>query len=517
MNNARRLLVGIDLGTTGTRCMIFDTDGRCVSSAYAEYPLIHLQSGWVEQSVPLMLETTARVCREAVARPGVNAANVVSIGLSTQMCATCATDASGELLREMISWQDTRAGVEVDVIASAVSQPEFKAITGSPIVAQLAIARMLWLRTHEPEVFARAAKWPQPQALLLRYLGAEGYFVDMPQAVYYGLWDVVKSQWSPRLLALADLTADSFGEAVAAGTQVGTLSETAAGLTGFPIHTPLCVGAGDAACGLVGMGAVAAGSASITLGTAGMLTMGLAAARVDLAEFFVLNHPVPGRWMLQAPTLAAASGYRWFRDVFGQLEVAAAACDGSSAFDHLNALAADVSAGADGLLFLPYLNSAGAPHFNTQARGAFIGIARIHDRGHFVRAIMEGVALEMRDNLERLATYDLSPSLIRVGGGATKSPLWNQIQADVYGKSVEVLEQGESTVLGAAILGGVGAGVFETLDEGVDAMVHVRHTLQPDPANQRRYNDVYLAYADAYRALAASTFGRIAEIQRTAL
>ncbi len=180
MTNTRRLLVGIDLGTTGTRCMIFDTSGRCVSSAYAEYPLIHLQSGWVEQSVPLMLQTTARVCREAAARPGVNAGDIASIGLSTQMCATCATDASGELLREMISWQDTRAGVEVDGIANAVSQQGFKAITGGPIIAQLAIAKMLWLRTHEPDVFARAAKWPQPQGLLLRFLGAEGFFVDIP-------------------------------------------------------------------------------------------------------------------------------------------------------------------------------------------------------------------------------------------------------------------------------------------------------------------------------------------------
>jgi xylulokinase len=276
--------------------MIFDTGGRCTSSAYAEYPLIHLKSGWVEQSVPLMLDTTARVCREATTRLGVGADDILSIGLSTQMCATCPTDASGELLREMISWQDTRAGVEVDVIANAVGHQRFKKITGGPIIAQLALAKMLWLRTHEPEIFARAAKWLQLQALLLRYLGAEGFFVDVPQAVYYGLWDVVKSQWSPELLALPGLHADSFGEAVTAGTQAGTLSAIAAGLTGFPIDTPLCVGAGDAACGLVGMGAAAVGAASITLGTAGMLTMGVATPRVDLAEFFTLNHPAPGRW-----------------------------------------------------------------------------------------------------------------------------------------------------------------------------------------------------------------------------
>ncbi len=173
-------------------------------------------------------------------------------------------------------------------------------------------------------------------------------------------------------MALAGLNADSFGEAVAAGTQVGTLSETAAELTGFPIHTPLCVGAGDAACAMVGMGAVATGSATITLGTAGVLTMGVASPRVDLAEFFTLNHPAPGQWMLQAPTFAAASAYRWFRDAFGQLEVAAAARDGSSAFDHLNALAADVTAGADGLLFLPYLNSAGCAAFQ------HAGARRVH-------------------------------------------------------------------------------------------------------------------------------------------
>jgi xylulokinase len=515
MKNARRLLVGIDLGTTGTRCMIFDTNGRCVSSVYAEYPLIHPQSGWVEQSVPLMLQTTARVCREAAGRPGVRASDIASVGVSTQMCATCPTDSSGELLREMISWQDTRAGAEVDVIASAVSQQGFKAITGGPIIVQLTIAKMLWLRTHEPQTFARATKWLQLQTLLLRFLGAEGFFVDIPEAFYYGLWDVAKSQWSPKLLALAGVSADRFGEAVAAGTQVGTLSETAAALTGFPVYTPLCVGGGDSVCGLVGMGAVATGSASITLGTAGVLTMGIATPRVDLAEFFTMNHPVPGQWMVQAPTLAAASAYRWFRDVFGQVEIEAAARDGGSAFDHLNSLAADVSAGADGLLFLPYLNSAGAPHFNTQARGAFIGVTQNHSRGHFVRAILEGVALEMRDVLERLAAYDLAPSKIRIGGGATKSPLWNQIQADVYGMPVDVLDQGESTALGAAILGGVGAGIFDALDEGIDAMVHVAHTLEPGAANRRRYTDVYLAYSDAYHALAASTFGRISEMQRS--
>jgi xylulokinase len=244
-----------------------------------------------------------------------------------------------------------------------------------------------------------------------------------------------------------------------------------------------------------------------------MLTLSIEAPRTDFEEFFTINHPVAGQWALQAPTLAAASSYRWFRDTFGQPERTLAERDGGSAFELLNELAAQAPPGSAGLIFLPFLNTAGSPHWNTEARGAFLGFLQSHDRAHFARAVMEGVALEVYDNLTRLAGHGLVPERLRLGGGATHSTLWNHIQADMYGTPVELLEEAESTALGAAILGGVGAGVFTDIAEGVNAAVRVRETIDPDAANHERCVETYAAYVDAYQSLAASTFGRIAALQ----
>jgi xylulokinase len=505
------VLVGIDIGTTGSRCMIFDMNGQCVASAYREYPLHHLRAGWVEQSLPEMMEATASACLEAVGK--IDAKRIASVGLSTQQCATCPTTSAGELIRPMISWQDIRADAQAQHIQSQIGAARYQSITGVPAIASVPLAKILWLREHEPKTFERADKWLQVQDLMLKFLGAEDFFVDISQATYYGMWDVSKLDWNDELLALAGLDASHFGKVVPAGTQVGEISPMAAARTGLPAGAPLCVGAGDQACGAVGMGAVAPGITTITLGTAGMVTMCTEKPRIDLTDFITINHPLVGQWALQAPTLAAASCYSWFRDTFGQAEIDAAERDGGNAFELLNELAAQAPSGCDGLIFLPYLNSAGAPYWNTEARGAYLGFMQNHGRAHFARAVMEGVVLEVHNNLTRLAEQGLPLDVIRLGGGATHSPLWNQIQADVYGKPVQVLEEEESTALGAAILAAVGAGVFSDINEAVAAMVHVKATIDPDPATHALLTETYAIYADAYRSLAATTFGKIAKLQ----
>lgn len=504
------LLVGIDVGTTGSRCMIFDMNGHCVASAYREYPLHHLRTGWVEQSLPEMMEATASACLEAVSK--IDAKRIASVGLSNQQLATCATNGAGELIRPMISWQDMRADAQAQYIESQIGA-RYQSITGLPVMPQVTLAKILWLREHEPDTFERADKWLQIQDLVLQFLGAEDFFIDISQAVYYGMWDVSKQDWSDELLEFAGLNRSHFGKVVPAGAQVGEVSLMAAAKTGLPAGTPLCVGAGDSACGAVGMGAVAPGITTITLGTAGVVSMCTQRPRIDLADYLTLNHPVDGQWVLQAPTLAAASCYGWFRDTFGQAEIDAAQRDGGNAFALLNELAAQAPAGSDGLIFLPYLNTAGAPHWNTEARGAYLGFMQSHGRAHFARAVMEGVVMEVHDNLTRFAELGLPLEVIRLGGGATHSPLWNQIQADVYGKPVQVLEEEESSALGAAILAAVGAGVFCDINEGVAAMVHVDSSVDPDPATHSLYAETYAIYADAYRSLAATTFGKIARRQ----
>jgi sugar (pentulose or hexulose) kinase len=507
------LLAGIDIGTTGARCMIFDSAGRRVSQAYEEYPLIVLGGGLVEQSVSLLLETTARVCSAATSAAEVDATDIVSIGLSNQCAATCAVTSSGELIRPLISWQDTRAIEQVQQIADSCPPEQFKQITGGPIAPQLTLPTILWLREHEPETFERADKWVQIQDIALRFLGVDGFYVDIPQTAFYGMWDVPNGQWSDELMDIAGLNPASFGSPVPAGTQVGEISDAAAQRTGFAEGTPVCVGAGDLLCGMVGMGAISPGIAALTVGTSGSVQISMSEPRVDIDEFFTVNHPRPGQWTMIAITLAAASAYRWFRDVFGQPERDNADRDGGDAFEHLNRLAAQAPSGSGGLLFLPYLNSAGSPYWNPLASGAFLGVTQNHDRSHFTRAIMEGVAFEMNDSLLALRSNDLVPDNIRIGGGATRSTLWNQIQADVYGIPLQLLQESESTSLGAAMLGGIGAGIFDGYDDCVDAMVHITDTVDPDITRHRHYAELHDAFTDAYHSLAATTFPKLSAIQ----
>lgn len=508
------LIAAIDIGTTGTRCMIFDLSGRCLGSAYEEYGLVHIKGGWIEQSVPDLLAATDRACRRAIGASGIDASKIESVGLSTQQVATCAFDQSGNLIRPMLSWQDTRATAEAGAIAAHFTMERFKSITGSPVTPNSVIAKMLWLRTHEPETFARTAKWLQPHHIALRHLGADDDFVDECEAGYYGLWDASTRSWHPELLQFAGVPSSAFGHVVAAGTKVGQISAAASERSGLPRGASLCVGAGDSACSLVGMGATSPGMASITLGTAGAAALTIDAPRTELAEFVVFGHPLPAAWSATGFSLAAASAYRWFRDVFGQAEQDAAQKDGSNVFEKLNALCESAPPGSDGLIFLPYLNSAGTPHWNPQARAAFLGIAQNHGRHHFARAVMEGVALEIQDMLKRFEQYGLKIDSIRVGGGAARSALWTQIQANIYNRPVTRLKEGETTALGAAVLAGVGAGMFSNIAEGARAMVGVHDTIEPQAEQTARYADLHAAYEDAYRSLAPSTFSRLSALQQ---
>lgn len=506
------LLAAIDIGTTGSRCMIFDLSGRCVSSVYEEYGLSHIKTGWIEQSVPDILAASDRACRRATA--AIDASRIVSVGLSTQQCGTCAVDRDGNLIRPMLSWQDTRATAEASAIVERFTLERFKAITGVPSTPNGVGQKMLWLKAHEPETFARTAKWLQPHHIALRHLGADDDFVDESEVAYYALWDAAARAWHPELLEFVGVAPDAFGHVVPAGTKVGHISAAASERTGLPRGASLCVGAGDAACSLVGLGATSPGTAAINIGTSGQATLSFDTPRTELAEFLVVAHPVPGVWFGSGVSLAAASAYRWFRDVFGQVEQDASRKEGTNVFENLNALCAKAPPGSNGLIFLPYLNSAGTPHWNPQARGAFLGIAQDHGRHHFARAIMEGVALEIQDMLKCFKHHGLPMDCVRLGGGASRSALWTQIQANIYNQPVQRLKEGETTALGAAVLAGVGAGVFANVGEGVKVMVAIADTIEPQPDQTARYADLHAAYEDAYRALAPTTFAKLGALQR---
>jgi xylulokinase len=497
---------GIDVGTTGTRCIIFDASGSRLGHAYQAYPAEVLGPGWVEQSVPLMLDTTMTVCREAITRSGIDRTRIVSLGVSTQMCCTIACRADGSIVRPMISWQDVRAQAQTEAVAAHLDSATYSRRTGYPLSAQAPLMKILWLRDHEPEHFLETKRWLMLQQVVLHAFGAEGFFGDASEANFTGMWDVNAQRWDDDLLGLAGVSPHSLGSIVSAGTRVGEVSDAAADASGFAEGTALGVGAGDQISGVVGLDSSGTDVASVTLGTAGFLNRVVRQPRTDVPAVTVSNHVNPGEWLIGAVMLSAASSLDWFRNTLGEPEIGSASQRGTDPYDELTLLAAHAPPGCDGVLFLPFLNSAGAPHWNPDATAAFLGITAATTRAAMARAVLEGVAFEVRDNLRHMADHAVpEPTLIRATGGAMRSDLWAQILADITQLPVERSSEAEAACLGAAMLGAVGAGYFGSHDEAAQHLVHTSSTLTPDANTADVYDTHFGNYLGASQRLFPST------------
>jgi len=509
-----KYLAGIDVGTTGARCALLDLKGNIVASEYREYKSTYPKPGWVEQYLDEMLAMTMEACKATIAKSGINPKEIASIGFSTQRSVTVPIHKDGSKVRPMISWQDARTGAEVADMAKLIDGDKYYDISGMPMGTTWNITKMLWMRKNEPELYKETYKFVQNQDAVLKAFGADDFYTDTSDMAFYGVWDVAKLQWSKELCDLFEVTPEMFGKPTAPGTKVAEVSASLSEKTGFAVGTPVCVGAGDQNCGVVGMGSIKSGMATVTLGTAGLAILSLDKRIPGFGGMMITNHAVPGMWEMEGLSNAAASSYRWFRDVVGTHEKELSKTSGRDPYEHLNELAAGTTPGSKGLLYLPFLGTAATPRWNANARSAFIGMSFAHGRAEMVRSVMEGVALEVRDMMDGWIKAGVEISSLRLGGGATKSSLWNQIQADVYGRPVETLKTSESTVLGAAILGGVGAGVFSTIKEGVDAMVEVTGKVEPNMANHQIYEEMYEAYVKSYLGLTSSgAFDQIAKIQ----
>ncbi len=507
-------LAGVDVGTTGARCMIFDLSGHPVAGHYCDYGADYPQPGWVEQQADLIIARTMEACRATMLGSGIDPQRVASIGFSTQRSVTCPVGADGRLVRPMFSWQDARTGDEVEQLRQLISAEDYYRVNGLPLGTTWIVTKILWMRTHEPQLWAKTTRFVQNQDLVLRAFGADDFYTDLCCAVFYGVWDVRHAQWNSSLLQKLQLEPDRFGRPTAPGTQVGVINSIVAQQTGFAVGTPICVGAGDQNCSVLGMGAIEPGLATVTLGTAGLAILATEQPVAGFGGMMITHHVVPGMWEVEGLSNAAAASLRWYRDVIGTSEKQCEAAGGPDAYQQLDTLAAAAPPGSRGLLYLPYLATAATPRWNPQARAAFIGLSFAHSRAELTRAVMEGVTLEMRDMLQQWSAAGLAVRSLRIGGGATRSALWNQIQADVYGRPVETLRVSESAVLGAAILAGVGAGLFTSIQEGVAAMVHVVDRIDPEAAHHERYNELYQAYVEAYQGLTTcGAFDTLARFQ----
>lgn len=506
-------LVGIDVGTTGAKSVVFDPVGSVLGSGYREYGCTYPKPNWVEQDVELLVESSMEACKAAITESGVDPLGVAAIAFSSQRTCTHFLDESGDLVRPMISWQDNRTVDEVALVDRTLGGERFQQISCLPLGAIWILNKILWLRAKEPENWSRVRKIVQLQDYLLKSYGADDYYVDLSDAGLFGLWDLYEGRWSDEICVAFDVEPSMLPVPKPSGTQVGEVPRSVAEKTGLAPGTPICVGAGDQNAAAIGAGLVKPGLTSVSLGTGG-----LAAAYVDgrLANLdpraMLTGHPIQGKYMLEGYQPAGAGAFRWFRDEIAQHEKKLAADAGRDVYDALTETAASAPPGAKGLVMSPYFASAGTPRWNADARASVIGLTFAHDRACLARAFIEGITLEVKDMINSMIECGAEIDEVRILGGATRSGLWNQIQADMYGRPVSTLKMPDAALLGAAICAGAGSGLFPDIATGVHAMVETSETYEPIAENVRLYDELYGVFCEIYEGLVPA-YDSLARIQ----
>ena len=484
--------IGIDSSTTATKALLMDEQGAVFAIGRSEYDFESPRPLWSEQSPDLWWDATVVAIREALAQTGIDGDAVAGIGLTGQMHGLVLLDEGGHVLRPSILWNDQRTQAECDEIRRRVGPSELIAITGNDALTGFTAPKILWVRNNEPEVFARVAHVLLPKDYV-RYRLTDTYAIDRAGGSGTILFDLAARDWSPEVAHALDIPMGWLPPTFEGTDVTGVVAEEAAALTGLRPGTPVMAGGGDQAANGVGVGAIAPGVVAMSVGTSGVV---FAAADRPVVEpagrLHAFCHAVPGMWHLMGVMLSAAGSYKWFKDTFAP----------DLTYDELNDAAAEVPAGSDGLVFLPYLTGERTPHPDPLARGAFVGLTVRHELGHMARAVMEGVAFGLRDSVELMAA-EMELGEVRVSGGGASSDLWLRIIADVIGLPVRVVGTAESAAHGAAMLAAVGAGAFDSVAEACDAAVELGEFTEPGP-DGAVYDEVYRVYRDLYPALRVS-------------
>jgi len=494
----KRYVLGADVGTGGTRAVIMDEVGRISASATEEHePFASPEIGWAEQRPEDWWRAAGLAIRKVLALGGLRGGQISCAGFSGQMHGAVMLDSSDEVVRPALIWCDVRTEKQCRELTERIGAERIIELTCNPALTNFTLTKFLWTRENEPKNWARVRSVMLPKDYVRFRLTGERA-IDVADASGTLMLDVSRRQWSAEVLQAAGIDRSMLPALFESAEVCGQVSSAGAEATGLAAGTPVVAGAGDQAAGATGMGIVAAGAVSATIGTSGVVFAATDRPALDpLGRLHTFCHAVPDRWHVMGVTQAAGLSLRWFRDHF----VSKSGKDRGDSYDQLTAEAAAVPPGADGLLWAPYLMGERTPHLDPNARGILAGLTASHTRGHVVRAILEGVAFSLRDSLTIFREIHVPVKSIRLGGGGARSRLWRQIQADVYEHEVEIVEAEEGAAYGAAILAGVGAKIWPTVDMACDSVVRVVDRVRPDPSTAAIMNHSYAAYRRIYPAM----------------
>lgn len=506
-------LLGVDIGTSGTKTVLFNLTGGVLASDLQEYPLYQPKNGWAEQEPEDWWRATHTSIRNVLRKSGIDPREIKGIGLSGQMHGLVMIDADGDVLRRSIIWCDQRTSAECAYITEKVGESRLIEITANPALTGFTASKVMWVKLNEPQVFGKIHKIMLPKDFIRFKLTGE-LATEVSDASGMQFLDVPNRKWSGEVLAKLGLREDMLCKVYESCEITGEVNREGAELTGLAAGTPVAGGAGDQAAGAVGNGIVKAGVISSTIGSSGVVFAHSDKVTIDpYGRVHTFCHAVPGAWHTMGVTQGAGLSLQWFRNQFCGAEVAAAAGMGVDSYYLLDKQASLVGPGANGLLYLPYLMGERTPHLDADCRGVFFGLSAKHVKRDMLRAVMEGVVFSLKDCLSIMLEMGVPAVEVRASGGGGKSGLWRQMQADVFGTSIKTVNCSEGPALGAALLAGVGTGIYKNVPEACEATIGIASEQGFDKEAHLIYEEYYSLYKQLYASLKGD-FKKLANLTR---
>lgn len=494
-------LLGVDIGTSGTKTVLYDELGNTVASSLEEYPLYQPHIGWAEQEPEDWWRATCLSIKHVISKRGIDASSIKGIGLSGQMHGAVLLDKDGKVLRKAIIWCDQRSFAECEQITSIIGKERLVEITANPALTGFTASKVMWVKNNEPEIFEKIYKILLPKDYI-RYKLTGEFATEVSDASGMQFMDIPGRKWSDEVISKLGLDKSMLGELYESQEVSGKVNKYAASLTGLKEGTPVVGGAGDQAAGAVGNGIVRPGVVSSTIGTSGVVFAFSEKVTIDpKGRVHTFCHAVPNTWHIMGVTQGAGLSLKWFRDNFCIEEKRTAELMKIDPYIIMDKEAEKVAPGCNGLIYLPYLMGERTPHLDPNAKGVFFGLTAKHEKQDILRSIMEGVVYSLRDCLEIIEEMGVNVSEVRASGGGGKSELWRKMQADIFGTDITTVKSSEGPALGVALLAGVGTGVYNNINEACEAVIKENTRQASDPELYVKYTKFYDIYKRLYNSL----------------
>jgi xylulokinase len=493
------VLLGIDIGSSACKVAAFSVNGTVLAQDNVEYNIYYPQPGWAEQNPDEWWQAVCKAIKEILQSGRIKAEQIKGIGIDGQSWSAIPVDKKGKVLHNTPIWMDTRSKEICEEITGKVSEERLFEMSGNLLHPSYTLPKILWYKKHLPDVYSKIDKILQSNSFIaFRLTGV--YYQDPSQGYGFNCYDIRNGRWDTVLCAELGVNPGFLPEIVPCHQVIGTVTGEAAEETGLAVGTPVVAGGVDCACGTLGVGVINAGQTQEQGGQAGGMSICIDSYKPD-KRLILSNHVVPGRWLLQGGTVGGSGVIKWFEKEFCAAERELAARYSSSSYMEIDKEAETVKAGSDGLVFLPYMAGERSPIWDTSAKGVYFGIDFSKTRAHFARASMEGVAYSLKHNLDVAEGIGIKAETLCAMGGAANSQLWTQIKADVTGKRIIVTSSDTASALGAAILAGVGTGVYQDFPDAIKKTIKIRRKHYPDIGKHEAYQKGYKTYLSLYENL----------------